>query len=176
MNNKRVSSIALSLVLAVLLLRMLLPVLPPAAFFFPFDCALMLLGLVDLLVHEAGHFLFGPLGQIISLLGGSLFQFLLPLSLTVYFALRGRVCGAWVLLFWTGENCRSIARYIADAPLRQMPLVGFSPDTIHDWEFLLTRWHLLQSASALSAILAGLGLFLMGTAVFGLLAAARRPA
>ena len=44
------------------------------------------LHLPDLIFHEAGHVIFSPLGQFMSVLGGSLLQFLVPVILAVSFA------------------------------------------------------------------------------------------
>ena len=44
---------------------------------------------VDLIFHEAGHVMFAPLGDTLMLMGGSLFQVLVPAALAGVFFWRG---------------------------------------------------------------------------------------
>lgn len=47
--------------------------------------------------------------------GGTLFQLIVPLAFVVYFWRRGDRHAASVPLWWVGQNCWNIARYVADA-------------------------------------------------------------
>jgi len=97
---------------------------------------------VNLVFHEAGHFLFIPFGRTGSILGGSLFQVLLPLLLVFSFLVSNRdAFAASICLWWCGQSMMDIAPYIADARALQLPLlgVGLSADSpgMHDWANLL---------------------------------------
>lgn len=114
---------------------------------------------VNLLLHEAGHFLFRPFGQTMSVLGGTLHQVLWPLLFAAYFWWRGRSrFAAFVCLWWVGENLQGIAVYIRDAQNMGLPLVG---GEIHDWNYLLGRWGALRSCLSIGNAVRALGWVLM---------------
>jgi hypothetical protein len=48
------------------------------------------IGGVNLLIHEAGHVIFMPFGEVISIAGGSLFQLIVPAVFAAYFFRRGK--------------------------------------------------------------------------------------
>ena len=83
------------------------------------------LHMINLPFHEAGHILFMPFGEFMMVLGGSLFQLIVPASLTVIFLTKHRdVFGAAVTWWWTGENLVDLAPYIDDARMLQLVLIG----------------------------------------------------
>lgn len=89
--------------------------------------------------HEFGHVLFRPLGRFMTILGGSLFQVLMPLGLTALFLIRQRdTFGASATLWWCGQSLVDLSPYIRDAPYRALPLVGGGDESGHDWGNLLT--------------------------------------
>lgn len=97
---------------------------------------------VDLVFHEAGHMLFIPFGRTMSILGGSLFQVLLPLLLLFAFLFHNRDgFAASICLWWSGQSLMDVAPYIADARALRLPLLGggTGADTPgrHDWANLL---------------------------------------
>src|SRR4051812_30626806 len=58
---------------------------------------------VNLAIHEFGHYLFMPFGEMMTILGGSLFQVLFPLIFMGYFLVipaRRDVHAATVCLWW----------------------------------------------------------------------------
>ena len=59
-----------------------------------------------------------------NVLGGTLFQLIVPLTFAGYFAMKHDWHAATVPLWWTGQNCWNIARYISDARAQDLPLVG----------------------------------------------------
>ncbi|MEH6825274.1 MAG: hypothetical protein V7629_15315 [Motiliproteus sp.] len=72
--------------------------------------------------HEFGHVLFSLLGRFMSILGGSLFQVLMPLGLMLVFTIQRRDnFAASIMLWWSGQNFIDISPYIADAPYRVIP-------------------------------------------------------
>lgn len=104
---------------------------------------------VNLVFHEAGHIFFIPLGNYWSILGGSLFQVMVPLFLVGAFLFSNRDgFAASICLWWTGQSIMDIAPYIADARALRLPLLGggTGADTPgrHDWENLLRPFDWLQ--------------------------------
>jgi hypothetical protein len=98
--------------------------------------------LPNLVFHEAGHVLFRPFGEFMTVLGGSLFQVLIPLIFAVAFAYQyDNWFAAAVCTWWAGENLVDVAPYIADARKLQLVLLGGKTGAEvegHDWEYLLT--------------------------------------
>ena len=108
------------------------------------------LHLVNLPFHEAGHIFFRPFGRLMTSLGGSLSQLLVPLVCLVAFTVFQRdTFAASVSLWWFGENFMDLAPYINDARSLTLPLVGgnvghSSPYGFHDWEFILKESGLIR--------------------------------
>ncbi|WP_424952085.1 hypothetical protein [Deinococcus sp.] len=115
---------------------------------------------MDLIFHEAGHLLL--------LLGGSLFQVLLPAALAGVFYWRGERVSAAGVLLWAAQSLGSV--YIADARRRELALLGDDPDS-HDWWQLLGQWRLLAQDTSLGRLVwlsgAGTALWAVWTAYRG---------
>jgi len=103
---------------------------------------------VNLAIHETGHLVFSGLGTTLHALGGTLLQLMAPAVFALNFLLRGRRFDAWVCVFWLAESLMYSARYLGDAYLMRLPLVGGDR---HDWNFLLSRWGLVAQAEQLGA-------------------------
>jgi len=95
---------------------------------------------VNLMIHEAGHPLFSPFGNTIMLLGGTLFELIVPAACAIYFFFQRQPFGVTFSSFWFFENFLYIGTYMADARSDSLPLVG--SDT-SDWLLLFGRWDLL---------------------------------
>lgn len=114
---------------------------------------------ITLAFHELGHVLFAPLGHTSMLLGGSILQLAIPALAGLYLLLRQHdwfglsVCGVWL-----STSLFELATYIDDANRGNLPLVGLGDDVIHDWDALLTQWHLLNQAQTLARSTHALGL------------------
>jgi hypothetical protein len=136
-----------------------------------------ILHLPNLVFHEAGHVLFGFLGRFISVLGGSLFQFVLPLILAGAFLRQRDPFGAAVCTWWAGQNLLDVAPYIADARALQLVLLGGKTGAEvegHDWEYLLTTLGWLRFDRTFGLAAHRLGLLIMtGALVWGALYLAR---
>jgi hypothetical protein len=118
---------------------------------------------VNLLLHEAGHFLFRWFGAGMSALGGTLHQLLWPALFTVYFAWwRKDRFAAFVCAWWFGENLQQIAVYMRDAIDMGLPLVG---GEVHDWNFLFSRWGVLRSCLGIGRAVQVLGWSCMATSL-----------
>src|SRR5687767_7431080 len=59
---------------------------------------------IDLAIHEAGHMVFMPFGEFMMVLGGSLFQIIVPAVFVGYFAKQRQWYSAFFLLFWLGQS------------------------------------------------------------------------
>ena len=103
--------------------------------------AYRLIDSVDLAMHETGHLIFGPFGDFIGALGGTLFQIIVPTLFVVYFVRQGDRHAASVTLWWVAQNFWNISVYVRDARTQLLPLVGGGE---HDWAYLLWQLGLLQ--------------------------------
>lgn len=106
---------------------------------------------LNLAVHEAGHLVFQPFGDHPMVLGGSLFQVLVPLAFVGYFLTRRQRFSAAVVLAWCAASLLNVAHYIGDARAQELPLLG-GDDSIHDWWYLLTEWDLLPRDTAIASV------------------------
>ena len=118
------------------------------------------LGGVNLIIHEAGHFVFMFFGQFIHVLGGSLLQVMMPICFAVYFYLRKDMYSGSIILLWLGQSITDVARYLSDAAVMQLPLLG-GDSVIHDWNFLLTAVGLLNYTSIIGSVLNALGILVV---------------
>lgn len=101
-------------------------------------------------VHELGHLVFAPFGEMLTIAGGSISQIALPVAAIALFAYRQdryavAVCGCWLAV-----SLAQLGVYIADARAESLDLVSFNPEGGgHDWNYLLERWHLLRQDVAI---------------------------
>lgn len=122
----------------------------------------------NLVFHEAGHVILGIFGRFVGVLGGSLFQFAVPLILAGAFLRQGEVFGAAVCTWWAGQNLVDVAPYIADARALQLVLLGGQTGAEvegHDWEYLLTQLNLLHRDRTLGLAAHWVGLAMMAGAL-----------
>lgn len=122
----------------------------------------------NLILHEAGHLLFQWSGSdMVTALGGTLFNLAVPLLAAVAFWRRGDVFAVPVCLWWAGTVLVTAAPYIADARLMVLPTVtvGEGPAR-HDWNFILGELGLLPHDRAVAGLArrAGLGLMVVSLA------------
>lgn len=109
---------------------------------------------IDLIFHEAGHTLVPTFifGEIITALGGSLMQILIPLICALSFLFKKDVFSFSILLMWVAENIANVSRYAGDALSMQLPLLG-DDAAIHDWNFILDHFGLLMKAELIGDML-----------------------
>ena len=104
-------------------------------------------------VHEAGHVLFSPLGELPEVAGGSFMQVAAPIIVALVFLRKREYFGISVALAWLSLSLSNLATYIGDARNQDLPLVNMgSADPIHDWHFLLGRFGMLGDDRALSRL------------------------
>jgi len=112
--------------------------------------------------HEFGHVLFLPFGRFMTILGGSLFQVLMPLGLMMVFIVKQRDnFGASAMLWWAGQSLVDLSPYILDAPDRSLPLVGGGGEESHDWGNLLTMLGWVDHAVGLARLSFTVGVLVM---------------
>jgi len=100
-------------------------------------------------IHEFGHVVFRPFGEFMTLLGGSLFQAVLPLIFGGIFLVKNRdPFAASVMLWWSAVAVMDIAPYIYDARAPQhILLTGRTGDSgAHDFIDTLGDLGLLNQA------------------------------
>ena len=125
---------------------------------------------IDRVFHEAGHVLFSPLGDFMSVLGGSLGQLIMPAVVIGAFLLRyNNSFGASVGLWWLAQSLMDLAPYIGDARKGEMMLLGgitgMDAPGYHDWSNLLGRMGLMAKDTIYGARVDALGELLMWTAI-----------
>lgn len=117
---------------------------------------------INLPFHEAGHLIFLPLGEFMTVLGGSLFQVLMPLICAGAFLLKNRdPFGASVGLWWAAQSLMDVSPYINDARDLEMVLLGGvtgrDVEDFHDWERILRWLNLLPYDHTIAALAKGFG-------------------
>lgn len=116
---------------------------------------------VNLPFHEFGHLLFSPLGRFMTILGGSLFQVLVPLIVLIAFLRRPDPFAAAIMLWWAGQNFVDLSPYISDGEYRGLPLIMGLGEDSHDWGNLLTMMGMVDQAYRLGRLSFYLGIGLM---------------
>jgi hypothetical protein len=100
--------------------------MPMAEWFYNFDGLwLMPLSSLNLVFHEAGHWIFGILGiRFITVAGVTLMQLLLPsICLGNFVFIQKSPVGSAFCLFWVGENLMEVSWYMADAKVQALILI-----------------------------------------------------
>jgi hypothetical protein len=118
--------------------------------------------IINLFIHEAGHFFLRPFGMWVHVFGGSFVQCLLPLALAIT-VWRQNIAQAPYAAFWFGENLINVSYYIKDAPHKQLKLIASG--LIHDWNWLLSDN--LGAAEAISLFVWGVGIAVCVAAIPG---------
>ncbi len=111
---------------------------------------------IDLIIHEAGHFVFIFFGDLMHFVGGSLLQVLMPLIFLGYFALRREFYSMAFMMIWTGYNIVMVSWYMDDALAMNLPLLG-GDSSIHDWNHIFSVTHLLPYTHQIAHAFLGLG-------------------
>jgi hypothetical protein len=120
---------------------------------------------INLPVHETGHILFAPFGDTMALLGGTVLQLLLPLTVAAYFTVHRDEHAASIGIWWVGQNFVNVSIAMADAADATRPDFGGE----HDWNMLFTGWGVLTHAVQYAQLARGFGFLVMLVAtVWGL--------
>lgn len=102
-----------------------------------------LLDNATLLIHEAGHPFLGSVSDRLMVYGGTIFQLAFPLAFCWHFMRHDQALGYCFALAWEAASIHNVGRYMSDARLQALPLVG-NGDRIHDWHEIFERWGLLR--------------------------------
>lgn len=129
----------------------------------------------NLVIHEAGHILFIPFGQFMTIAGGSLFQVIVPAVFAGYFYYQGKYFSCALVLFMVGESLVNVSVYAGDAVSMELPLLG-GDDSIHDWNWMLDKLSLLRHTQEIAGAIRALGTFaILSASVWSFLSARRAP-
>lgn len=128
---------------------------------------------VDLGIHETGHIVFGPFGELLGMLGGTLLQLALPLAFGWYFLRRGDRHAATVAGWWVAQNFWNVAVYVQDAQAEELPLVGGGE---HDWAYLLGKLDLVEHDQLIGQVVRFVGILIFAYATMRGLTYARQQA
>jgi hypothetical protein len=122
---------------------------------------------VNLVFHEAGHWIFAIFGnRSIEVLGGSLNQVLIPLIVTSAFWQRRDASGFAFGLVWASINLLEVGIYMADARHPVLPLIGDGdPYVGHDWRNLFNAWNLWTVDTAIAKTTYRLGWMVLGGSI-----------
>lgn len=119
---------------------------------------------VNLAFHEAGHIIFIPLGDTLSMLGGTIAQLFFPAATAFHFLRRGQRFEMGVAGVWFAESLLYMATYMDDAEARLLPLVGGGR---HDWHTLFSRWGVLEHSGVIATLFQGIAaLLLIATLIY----------
>jgi hypothetical protein len=113
-----------------------------------------LLDHANLAFHEAGHPIFGLLGERLCVYGGTIGQLVFPIVALAIFLMRREPVSFALAGVWLFENFLNIARYMADARAQVLPLVGGGE---HDWTEIFSRWHVLAYDTKIAGFVKFLG-------------------
>ncbi|MDQ2766114.1 MAG: hypothetical protein M3Y30_03055 [Gemmatimonadota bacterium] len=106
---------------------------------------------LTLVVHEAGHVIFSPFGEMLEVAGGSITQIAIPIVVAMLFLRQREYFGISVALAWLSMSLTNLATYIGDARTQFLGLVSMgNGDPIHDWHFILARYAMLGDDRALA--------------------------
>ncbi|MEX0724312.1 MAG: hypothetical protein WD053_10560 [Gracilimonas sp.] len=115
-----------------------------------------------LIIHEAGHTLFGVFGsRFQSILGGTLFEIILPSLIVLYGWWNHSRIVAQLGLILTAFAWIESAAYAADAVARRMPLIGNLPKSSHDFYNLFSMKGVLNNHMTYAWGMYWIGIFLL---------------
>lgn len=112
-------------------------------------------------VHELGHLLFSPFGETLTIAGGSISQLAFPLLAAGLLYRQGDYFGVAVGGTWLASSLANLSLYVGDARAEELPLVGFSDDPEHDWNWLLDHFNALNLDTRLAELIRGIGVLVL---------------
>lgn len=123
---------------------------------------------ITLAFHEMGHVVFNFAGHFIGSLMGSGTQLLIPVIVVIVFLRQRDYFGMAVGGFWLAFAMFELATYVGDARAMDLPLVGFTDDPEHDWNYLLGAMGLLNFDTTLAFLIRCAGtISALGSLAFG---------
>jgi len=121
--------------------------------------AFLFIDFPNLVVHEAGHLLFGWFGPTLMIWGGTVLEWSVPLALAAYFITERHTTAFALCLFLFFENWLYTATYMADARAMVLPLVtsGDSGFVEHDWHTIFSRLGVLPYDTVIASVVRTFG-------------------
>ena len=122
---------------------------------------------VDLIFHEAGHLIFSFFGDLITALGGTMMQLLIPMICMYALLVKSKdPFGGAICFWWIGENFLDISIYMNDAERMWLPLLGgrfghSSPYGVQDWNYILNELNILEYCQIFSKVVFVFGFLIM---------------
>lgn len=113
--------------------------------------------------HEAGHIIFLFFGKVVGVMGGTLFQLLIPIAFVLYFCLKGAFYSAGIMGIFLGASLINVSVYVQDANIMNLELLNGG---IHDWNYLLSKVGFLEYALNIGSLVYWSGLIII---IFSLL-------
>ncbi len=129
----------------------------------------LMIDVVFVPIHEAGHLVFRFFGEFLAVAGGTILQLAVPLLLAAFFIFERQIAGTAFCMFFFFEQLLPISVYMADARAQELPLisVGDSDYVIHDWNYLFGRLGLLGHDTQIAHAVRVLGwMGMVGTLVW----------
>jgi hypothetical protein len=109
---------------------------------------------VTFAIHELGHIVFSFLPMFGEIAAGSVAQLAVPLLCAWLFWRQPDYFAVTVMGAWLAFSMFNVATYVADARLRELPLIGpGAGEPIHDWNYILDSLGMLEMDAALAALL-----------------------
>ena len=123
-----------------------------------------------LVFHEAGHVVFMPFGEFLTIAGGTLGQLIMPAVLCGAILIKNRdPFGAAIGLWLIGASLLDIAPYAWDALDPQLTLLGGRTGDDggpHDWIYLLDTFHIRHRAHGVGQLFASLGITTIALSIY----------
>lgn len=127
---------------------------PYPFFLYPF---FFVMSKVTLIIHEGGHTIFGIFNwRFLTILGGSLMQWLIPFAIAVSAWRRKQVYLTQFGLFWLSFAWFHAAAYCMDAYYQNLPLIGNLPKSAHDYTNMLSMLKILHKYEIVAWIMFGI--------------------
>lgn len=133
---------------------------------FGFSMIYFVMDNLTLIIHEAGHTIFGIFGwRFLTVLGGTLLQMLIPFVLFIV-SWRGRkIFASQASLYWLGFTWLDSAAYSADAYTQDLPLIGNLPKSSHDFLNILSDLNILNHYMTVAWIFFTIGFLILLTGI-----------
>ena len=129
---------------------------------FGFSVIYFLMDNLTLIIHEAGHTIFGIFGwRFLTVLGGTLLQIFIPFLLFVVAWRKSQIFISQVCLYWVGFTWLDTAGYVADAYHQNLPLIGNLPKSAHDFLNLLSDLNILNHYKTVAWVFLWIGILVL---------------
>ena len=133
---------------------------------FGFSMIYFVIDNLTLIIHEAGHTIFGIFGwRFLTVLGGTLLQILLPFLLFIVSWRSRKIVVSQASLYWLGFAWLGSAAYCADAYTQDLPLIGNLPKSSHDFLNILSDMNILNHYKTISWVMFVIGCFILITGI-----------